>query len=85
MEEIERPSFEAFLRKRRTLPTIYVAAGSLSLSPPVREAAETSSELERRRIFAGHDEELLGLNKRRWIIPEEKVRGGAKAALEIPP
>jgi hypothetical protein len=60
--------------------------GSLSLSPPVREAAETVvGNLNEDGYLLGTDEELLGLEQASFeIIPEEKVRGGAKAALGNP-
>src|SRR5882762_9496113 len=59
MEEIERPSFEAFLSK----------------APNLTDDG----------YLLGTDEELLGLEQASFeIVPEEKVRGGAKAALGNP-
>jgi RNA polymerase sigma-54 factor len=87
MEEIERPSFEAFLSKAPNLTDhLMWQLGSLSLSPPVREAAETViGNLNEDGYLLGTDEELLGLEQASFeIIPEEKVRGGAKAALGNP-
>jgi|SRR5450432_123682 len=87
MEEIERPSFEAFLSKAPNLTDhLMWQLGSLSLSPPVREAAETVvGNLNEDGYLLGTDEELLGLEQASFeIVPEEKVRGGAKAALGNP-
>src|SRR6267142_3717769 len=87
MEEIERPSFEAFLSKAPNLTDhLMWQLGSLSLSPPVREAADTVvGNLNEDGYLLGTDEELLGLEQASFeIIPEEKVRGGAKAALGNP-
>jgi RNA polymerase sigma-54 factor len=87
MEEIERPSFEAFLSKAPNLTDhLMWQLGSLSLSPPVHEAAETVvGNLNEDGYLLGTDEELLGLEQASFeIIPEEKVRGGAKAALGNP-
>jgi len=87
MEEIERPSFEAFLSKAPNLTDhLMWQLGSLSLSPPVREAAETVvGNLNEDGYLLGTDEELLGLEQASFeIIPEEKVRGGTKAALGNP-
>jgi RNA polymerase sigma-54 factor len=87
MEEIERPSFEAFLSKAPNLTDhLMWQLGSLSLSPPVREAAETVvGNLNEDGYLLGTDEELLGLEQASFeIIPEEKVRGGSKAALGNP-
>ncbi len=87
MEEIERPSFEAFLSKAPNLTDhLMWQIGSLSLSAPVREAVETViGNLNEDGYLLGTDEELLGLEQASFeIIPEEKVRGGAKAALGNP-
>ena len=87
MEEIERPSFEAFLSKAPNLTDhLMWQLGSLSLSPPVREAAETVvGNLNEDGYLLGTDEELLGLEEASFeVIPEEKVRGGAKAAIGNP-
>ena len=87
MEEIERPSFEAFLSKAPNLTDhLMWQVGSLSLTAPVREAAETViGNLNEDGYLLGTDEELLGLEQASFeIIPEEKVRGGAKAALSNP-
>jgi RNA polymerase sigma-54 factor len=87
MEEIERPSFEAFLSKAPNLTDhLMWQLGSLSLSPPVREAADTVvGNLNEDGYLLGTDEELLGLEQASFeIIPEEKVRGGAKAAIGNP-
>ncbi len=87
MEEIERPSFEAFLSKAPNLTDhLMWQLGSLSLSPPVREAAETVvGNLNEDGYLLGTDEELLGLEQASFeIVPEEKVRGGAKAAIGNP-
>ena len=87
MEEIERPSFEAFLSKAPNLTDhLMWQIGSLSLSTPVREATETViGNLNEDGYLLGTDEELLGLEQASFeIVPEEKVRGGAKAALGNP-
>jgi RNA polymerase sigma-54 factor len=87
MEEIERPSFEAFLSKAPNLTDhLMWQLGSLSLSPPVREAAETVvGNLNEDGYLLGTDEELLGLEQASFeIVPEEKVRGGAKVPLANP-
>src|SRR6267154_1411068 len=87
MEEIERPSFEAFLSKAPNLTAhLMWQIGSLSLSAPVREAAETVvGNLNEDGYLLGTDEELLGLEQASFeIVPEEKVRGGSKAALGNP-
>jgi RNA polymerase sigma-54 factor len=82
MEEIERPSFEAFLSKAPNLTDhLMWQIGSLSLTRPVREAAETVvGNLNEDGYLLASDEELLGLTQANFeIVPEEKVRGGAKA------
>ena len=86
MEEIERPSFEAFLSKAPNLTDhLMWQIGSLILSPPVREAVETViGNLNEDGYLLGTDEELLGLEQASVeFVPEEKVRGGSKAALAI--
>ena len=87
MEEIERPSFEAFLSKAPNLTDhLMWQIGSLSLSGAVREAAETViGNLNEDGYLLGTDEELLGIEQASFeIVPEEKVRGGSKAALGNP-
>ena len=87
MEEIERPSFEAFLSKAPNLTDhLMWQVGSLSLSGPVREAAETViGNLNEDGYLLASDAEMLGLEQAAFeIVPEEKVRGGAKAALANP-
>jgi RNA polymerase sigma-54 factor len=87
MEEIERPSFEAFLSKAPNLTDhLMWQVGSLSLSAPVREAAETViGNLNEDGYLLANDAELLGLEEAAFeIVPEEKVRGGAKAILSNP-
>ncbi len=84
MEEIERPSFEAFLSKAPNLTDhLMWQIGSLILSGPVREAAETViGNLNEDGYLLGTDEELLGLEQATVeVVPVEKVRGGAKAAI----
>ena len=65
MEEIERPSFEAFLSKAPNLTDhLMWQVGSLSLTAPVREAAETViGNLNEDGYLLGTDEELLGLEQ----------------------
>jgi len=85
MEEIERPSFEAFLSKAPNLTDhLMWQVGSLSLSPPVREAAETViGNLNEDGYLLASDDELLGLEQAATeFVPEEKVRAGSKAALD---
>jgi RNA polymerase sigma-54 factor len=63
MEEIERPSFENFLSKPTTL-TDHLAwqLGALSLTPPVREAAEQIiGNLNEDGYLIASDEEMLGI------------------------
>ncbi len=79
MEEIERPSFEAFLSKAPNLTDhLMWQVGSLSLSRPVREAAEAViGNLNEDGYLLASDEELLGLEQAEFeIVPEEKVKGG---------
>ena len=79
MEEIERPSFEAFLSKAPNLTDhLMWQIGSLSMSPPVREAVETViGNLNEDGYLLASDQELLGLEEAAFeIVPEEKVRGG---------
>ena len=84
MEEIERPSFEAFLSKAPNLTDhLMWQVGSLILSPPVREAAETViGNLNEDGYLLASEEELLGLSEATFeILPEEK----AKRASSRPP
>ena len=87
MEEIERPSFEAFLSKAPNLTDhLMWQVGSLSLTRPVREAAEAViGNLNEDGYLLASDEELLGLAQAQFeIVPEEKVRGQAKFPLSNP-
>jgi RNA polymerase sigma-54 factor len=87
MEEIERPSFEAFLSKAPNLTDhLMWQVGSLSLNAPVREAAEAViGNLNEDGYLLASDEELLGLAQAAFeIVPEEKVRGGAKTPFGNP-
>jgi RNA polymerase sigma-54 factor len=70
MEEIERPSFENFLSRPSTLTDhLMWQLGSLSVRPPVREAAELIiGNLNEDGYLIASDEELLGI-----APPEEKV------------
>ncbi len=63
MEEIERPSFENFLSKPTTLSDhLAWQLGALSVSPEVREAAETIiGNLSEDGYLIASDEELLGI------------------------
>src|SRR5512141_699506 len=63
MEEIERPSFEHFLSKPTTLSDhLAWQLGALSVSPEVREAAETIiGNLSEDGYLIASDEELLGI------------------------
>jgi len=84
MEEIERPSFEAFLSKAPNLTDhLMWQIGSLSLSQAVREAAETViGNLNEDGYLLASEEELLGLTEAAFeILPEEK----AKRASSKPP
>jgi RNA polymerase sigma-54 factor len=68
MEEIERPSFENFLSRPSTLTDhLMWQLGSLSVRPPVREAAELIiGNLNEDGYLIASDEEMLG------IAPEEE-------------
>jgi len=84
MEEIERPSFEAFLSKAPNLTDhLMWQIGSLSLTQAVREAAETViGNLNEDGYLLASEEELLGLTEAAFeILPEEK----AKRASSKPP
>ena len=84
MEEIERPSFEAFLSKAPNLTDhLMWQIGSLILSPPVRDAAETVvGNLNEDGYLLASEEELLGLSEATFeILPAEK----AKRASSRPP
>ncbi|MGH9546908.1 MAG: RNA polymerase factor sigma-54 [Terriglobales bacterium] len=63
MEEIERPSFENFLSKPTTLSDhLAWQLGALSVTPEVREAAETIiGNLSEDGYLIASDEELLGI------------------------
>ena len=63
MEEIERPSFENFLSKPTTLSDhLAWQLGALSVTPEVREAAETiMGNLSEDGYLIASDEELLGI------------------------
>jgi RNA polymerase sigma-54 factor len=63
MEETERPSFESFLSKPTNLTDhLLWQLGSLNLSPPVREAAETIvGNLNEDGYLIASEDELLGL------------------------
>src|SRR5258708_9021202 len=87
MEEIERPSFEAFLSKAPNLTDhLMWQVGSLSLTRPVREAAEAViGNLNEDGYLLASDEELLWLAQAEFeIVPEEKVKGGSRAPFGHP-
>jgi RNA polymerase sigma-54 factor len=64
LEEIERPSFENFLSKPSTLADhLTWQLGSISVTPAVREAAETViGNLNEEGYLIASDEEMLGIS-----------------------
>src|ERR1700752_2441798 len=80
-EEIERPSFENFLSKPRTLTDHFVwQLGSIPTTPPVREAAElVIGNLNEDGYLIATDEELLGMPEQ----PTSKAQAAEAVVPEI--